>query len=338
MKKNLFIVSTLLLALVVAGCKKEPEQTLPTAESVSITDVKSSGAANSVQALKDEGKSGDDITNMISGELQKQMTNTEIQQALEKAFECITNLQTNPTNLNNRAITVNELSSEISTIEKEIQTFCNDLQQKGKAKISYSSEPGNISDLDKTGVISVDISKIKFSTNEVKYSGNEKEIQLKGSGDIEAAAKGKIDFTKANGLEDFIIKEAILTVGLDADGNIDYKIIAPNTPEGDSEYELSGKLNTSFTANSVISFVLPYEGKKYGGKILSSASFKINCNLAEIKPILDENKGVYFKDFEKYFTLNISSDLYTDDGKKVCELTKITSMEDLEKYFPIEEE
>lgn len=335
MKKNLFIVATLLLALVVAGCKKEPEQTLTTAQEVSITDVKSSGAENSVQALKDEGKSGDDITNMISKELLKQMENTEIQEALENAFECIADLQANPTNLNNRAITVNELSSEISIIEKKIQTFCNDLQQKGKAKISYSSEPGNISDLDTTGVISVDISKIKFSTNEVKFS--EKEMQLKGSGDIEAAAKGKVDFTKANGLEDFIIKEAILTVGLDADGNIDYKIIAPTTPEGEGDYKLSGKLNTSFTTNSVISFVLPYEGNKYGGKILSSASFKINCNLAEIKPIL-ESEEANFKDLEKYFTLNISSDLYTDAGEKVCELTKITSMEDLEKYFPIEEE
>ncbi len=335
MKKNLFIVATLLLALVVAGCKKEPEQTLTTAQEVSITDVKSSGAANSVQALKDEGKSGDDITNMISEELQKQMENTEIQQALGKAFECITDLQTNPTNLNNRAITLNELSSEISIIEEKIQTFCNDLQQKGKAKISYSSEPGNISDLDTTGVISVDISKIKFSTNEVKLS--ETEMQLKGSGDIEAAAKGKVDFTKANGLEDFIIKEAILTVGLDADGNIDYKMIASTTPEGEGDYKLSGKLNTSFTANSVISFVLPYEGKKYGGKILSSASFKINCNLAEIKPIL-ENEEANFKDLEKYFTINISSDLYTDAGEKVCELTKITSMEDLEKFFTIHQE
>lgn len=336
MKKNLFIVATLLLSLVVAGCKKEPEATpKTTAQEVSITDVKSSGAEKSVQALKDEGKSGDDITNMISEELLKQMENTEIQEPLEKAFKCITDLQANPTNLNNRAITVNELSSEISIIEKKIQTFCNDLQQKGKAKISYSSEPGNISDLDTTGVISVDISKIKFSTNEVKLS--EKEMQLKGSGDIEAAAKGKVDFTKANGLEDFIIKEAILTVGLDADGNIDYKMIPPITPEDEGDYKLSGKLNTIFTANSVFSFVLPYEGKKYGGKILSSASFKINCNLAEIKPIL-ENEEANFKDLEKYFTLNISSDLYTDAGEKVCELTKITSMEDLEKYFSIEEE
>lgn len=334
MKKKLFIGASLLLALLVTGCNPEPEQTKPTDQDVYINDVKSSGAEKSVQALKDEGKSGDEIINMISEELQKQMENAEIQDALEEAFKCITNLQPNSTN-NNRSITVNELGSEISDIEEKLETFTTDLVKNGKASISYTSTPGNISDLDSTGVISVDISKFNFSTNEVTFSTNKTESQLKGAGDIEADAKGRVDFTKAKGLEDFIIKEAILTVGLDADVNLDYKSTENLLEE--YEFELSGKLNASFTANSAMSLVIPYNGQNYGGKILLSASFKINCDdLAEINTIVEkaESTESVISDLEKYFTLNISSDLYTDDGKKVCELIKITKLEDLEKYFP----
>lgn len=326
MKKNLFIGATLLFALIITGCPKSTEEPVQS-EEVSVSDVEGSGAENSVKELTDNGKTGEDIGGLFAGTLVTQMSDEETQTALMKSIQPFLSIfepEEETETLNSRAVIVDELKNVYLKLLEESENFQKKLQEKGKAVFDYSISPNGISYKD--NVISIDISKLNISTNEVTYSvtgddesGNIISEKLKGEAKVDAAAKGKVDFTNVKGLEDFVIREGILQVALNGNAAIDE--VYDRKEEGESS--VSGNLNAGLTASSVITVIIPDADKKYGGKILSKASVKFDCdkikNLNE--PTLEE--------LEKYFTINITSDLYTDDGEKVCELLEITTFEDL---------
>lgn len=327
MKKNLFIGATLLFALIITGCPKSPDEPV---QPVSFSDVKDSGAENSVKELKT-----DEIPNLFASALTTQMSNEETQAALMQSIqpflESILGGIEETENLNSRAVTVDKLENVYPELMEEIENFGNNLEKKGKATFDYSISPKGISYND--DVISIDISKLNISTNEVTLTSTEHEDggakkELKGEAKVDAAAKGKIDFTKVEGLEDFVIREGILQVALNGNGTVNEVY---DRKEKEVVVSVSGNLNVGLTASSVITVIIPEGDKKYGGKILSKASVKFNCdkieNLNELTPEKPEELG-------KYFTINITSDLYTDEGEKVCELLEITTLEDLLNLFP----
>lgn len=340
MKKNLFIGATLLFALIITGCPKSPDEPVqPKKEEVSVSDVKDSGAENSVKELKT-----DEIPNLFVSALTTQMSDEETQAALMESIQpflkSILGGSEETENLNSRAVTVDKLENVYPELMKEYKNFLanisigegDSLPESGKlekkATFDYSISPNGISYTDEKDVISIDVSKLNISTNEVTYSVNvdaEGEIseQTNGKVEVDAAAKGTIDFTKVEGLKDFVIREGILQVALNGNAAIDSTY---NRKE--EEVSVSGNLNAGLTASSVITVIIPEGDKKYGGKILSKASLNFDCNKIE-----DLNEPT-LEDLGKYLTINITSDLYTDDGEKVCELLKITTLEELLKLFP----
>lgn len=260
----------------------------------------------------------------------KEETQVALMQSIQPFLESILGGSEGAENLNSRAVTVDKLENVYPELMKEIENFGKNLEEKGKATFDYSA-PKGISYND--NVISIDISKLNISTNEVTLTSTEHEDggakeELKGEAKVDAAAKGKIDFTKVEGLEDFVIREGILQVALNGNGTVNY---AYDRKEEEEDVLVSGNLNAGLTASSVITVIIPEGDKKYGGKILSKASVKFNCdkieNLNELTPEKPEELG-------KYFTINITSDLYTDEGEKVCELLEITTLEDLLNLFP----
>lgn len=329
MKKNLFIGATLLFALIITGCPKSTEEPVQS-EEVSVSDVKGSGAENSVKELKDDGKTGEDIGGLFAGAFETQMSNEETQTALMQSIQPFLSIfepEEETETLNSRAVIVDELKNVYLKLLEESENFQKNLQEKGKAVFDYSINPNGISYKD--NVISIDISKLNISTNEVTYSVNvddESKIiskETKGEAKVDAAAKGKVDFTNVKGLEDFVIREGILQVALNGNAAIDEVY---NRKEEESS--VSGNLNAGLTASSVITVIIPDADKKYGGKILSKASVKFDCDKIEnLNEPTTEELG-------KYLTINITSDLYTDNGEKVCELLKITTFEELLKLFP----
>lgn len=259
----------------------------------------------------------------------KEETQVALMQSIQPFLESILGGSEGAENLNSRAVTVDKLENVYPELMKEIENFGKNLEEKGKATFDYSA-PKGISYND--NVISIDISKLNISTNEVTLTSTEHEDggakeELKGEAKVDAAAKGKIDFTKVEGLEDFVIREGILQVALNGNGTVNY---AYDRKEEEEDVLVSGNLNAGLTASSVITVIIPEGDKKYGGKILSKASVKFNCdkieNLNELTPEKPEELG-------KYFTINITSDLYTDDGEKVCELLKITTFKELEQLI-----
>lgn len=339
MKKNLFIGATLLFALIITGCPKSPDEPVqPKKEEVSVSDVKDSGAENSVKELKT-----DEIPNLFVSALTTQMSDEETQAALMESIQpflkSILGGSEETENLNSRAVTVDKLENVYPELMKEYKNFLanisigegDSLPESGKlekkATFDYSISPKGISYND--DVISIDVSKLNISTNEVTYSVNvdaEGEIseETKGEVKVDAAAKGTIDFTKVEGLKDFVIREGILQVAINGNAAIEevYK-------RKEEEVSVSGNLNAGLTASSVITVIIPEGDKKYGGKILSKASVNFDCNKIE-----DLNEPT-LEDLGKYLTINITSDLYTDDGEKVCELLRITTLEELAKnLFP----
>lgn len=332
MKKNLFIGATLLFALIITGCPKSTEEPVQS-EEVSVSDVKGSGAENSVKELKDDGKTGEDIGGLFAGAFETQMSNEETQTALMKSIQPFLSIfepEEETETLNSRAVIVDELKNVYLKLLEESENFQKNLQEKGKATFEYSINPNGISYAD--DVISIDISKLNISTNDVTYSatvdaeGGIKEDETKGEVKVDAAAKGKIDFTNVKGLEDFVIREGILQVALNGNAAIDEVY-----DRKEEKSLVSGNLNAGLTASSVITVIIPDADKKYGGKILSKASVKFDCD--EIKNLNEPTT----EKLGKYLTINITSDLYTDDGEKVCELLKITTFEDLLKLFPTED-
>lgn len=327
MKKNLFIGATLLFALIITGCPKSPDEPVqPKKEEVSVSDVKDSGAENSVKELTADEKTGEEIGGLFAGALVTQMSDEETQvalmQSIQPFIDSILGGSEETENLNSRAVTVDKLENVYPEFMKEVENFQKDLLEKGKATFDYSSPKGISYDDD---VISIDISKLNISTNEVTLTSTEYEDggakeELKGEAKVDAAAKGTIDFTKVEGLEDFVIREGILQVALNGNAAIDSTY---NRKEEEEEVSVSGNLNAGLTASSVITVIIPEGDKKYGGKILSKASVNFDCDKIENlnEPTLEE--------LGKYLKINITSDLYTDDGEKVCELLKITTLEDL---------
>lgn len=332
MKKNLFIGATLLFALIITGCPKSPDEPVqPKKEEVSVSDVKASEAGNSVKELTDNGKTGEEIGGLFISELMS--TDPETQETLMqsiKPFLKIFEPKEETENLNSRAVTVDKLENVYSEFMKEIENFGKDLEEKGKATFDYSS-PKGISYKD--DVISIDISKLNISTNEVTLTSTEYEDggakdELNGKVEVDAAAKGKIDFTNVEGLKDFVIREGVLQVALNGNGTVN----CVQERKEEEDVSVSGKLNAGLTASSVITVIIPEGDKKYGGKILSKASVNFDCD-----KIADIYGTVVFEELEKYLTINITSDLYTDGGEKVCELLKITTLEELLKFFPTED-
>lgn len=331
MKKNLFIGATLLFALIITGCPKSPEEPVQS-EEVSVSDVEGSGAENSVKELTDGGKTGKDIGVLFAGALETQMSNEKTQTALMQSIQPFLSIfepEEETETLNSRAVIVDELKNVYLKLLEESENFQKNLQEKGKAVFDYSINPNGISYAD--DVISIDISKLNISTNDVTHSATvdaEGGIkgEIKGEVKVDAAAKGKIDFTNVKGLEDFVIREGILQVALNGNAAIDE--VYERKEEGINS--VSGNLNAGLTASSVITVIIPDADKKYGGKILSKASVKFDCDKIENlnEPTLEE--------LEKYFTINITSNLYTDDGEKVCELLKITTFEELVKLVSAE--
>lgn len=327
MKKNLFIGATLLFALIITGCPKSPDEPVqPKKEEVSVSDVNDSEAENSVKELKT-----DEIPNLFVSALTTQMADPTTQEALKQSIqpflETILGGIEETENLNSRAVTVDKLENVYPELMKEVENFQKDLLEKGKATFDYSA-PKGISYTDENGVISIDISKLNISTNEVTLTSTEYEDggakdEFNGKVEVDAAAKGKIDFTKVEGLKDFVIREGILQVALNGNAAIDSTY---NRKE--EEVSVSGNLNAGLTASSVITVIIPEGDKKYGGKILSKASVNFDCDKIENlnEPTLEE--------LGDYLTINITSDLYTDNGEKVCELLKITTLEELLKLFP----
>lgn len=345
MKKNLFIGATLLFALIITGCPKSPEEPVQS-EEVSVSDVEGSGAENSVKELTDGGKTGKDIGVLFAGALETQMSNEKTQTALMQSIQPFLSIfepKKETETLNSRAVTVDKFENVYSELLKEYENFLANISIKEgdsipeesgklekKATFEYSINPNGISYAD--DVISIDISKLNISTNDVTYSatvdaeGGIISEDLKGEVKVDAAAKGKIDFTNVERLEDFVIREGILQVALNGNAAIDE--VYERKEEGINS--VSGNLNAGLTASSVITVIIPDADKKYGGKILSKASVNFDCsdisNLNE--PTLEE--------LGKYLTISITSDLYTDDGEKVCELLKITTLEDLVKLVSSE--
>lgn len=332
MKKNLFIGATLLFALIITGCPKSPDEPVqPKKEEVSVSDVKASGADNSVKELKDDGKTGEEIGGLFISELMSTDPETQaaLMQSIQPFIDSILGGSEETENLNSRAVTVDKLENVYPEFMKEIENFGKDLEEKGKATFDYSS-PKGISYKD--DVISIDISKLNISTNEVTLTNTEYEDggakdELNGKVEVDAAAKGKIDFTKVEGLKDFVIREGFLQVALNGNGTVN----CVYERKEEEDVSVSGKLNAGLTASSVITVIIPEGEKKYGGKILSKASVNFDCDKMENlnEPTL-EKLGEYLK-------INITSDLYTDDGEKVCELLKITTLEELLKLFPPED-
>lgn len=341
MKKNLFIGATLLFALIITGCPKSPDEPVqPKKEEVSVSDVKDSGAENSVKELTDEEKTSEKIGGLFAGALVTQMSNEETQAALMQSIQpflkSILGDSEETENLNSRAVTVDKLENVYPEFMKEVKTFLNDisigegdsLPESGKlekkAAFDYSISPNGISYND--DVISIDISKLNISTDDIIHFVNvdaESGIiseGIKGEVKVDAAAKGTIDFTKVEGLEDFVIREGILQVALNGNAATDY-VYDRNE---DEDVLGSGKLNAGLTASSVITVIIPEGDKKYGGKILSKVSVNFDCDKMENlnEPTLEK--------LGEYLTINITSDLYTDDGEKVCELLKITTLKELE--------
>lgn len=326
MKKNLFIGATLLFALIITGCPKSPDEPVqPKKEEVSVSDVNDSGAENSVKELKT-----DEIPNLFVSALTTQMsdegTQAALMQSIQPFLESISGGSEETENLNSRAVTVDKLENVYPELMKEIENFGKDLEEKGKATFAYSA-PKGISYKD--DVISIDISKLNISTNEVTLTSTEYEDggakdEFKGEAKVDAAAKGTIDFTKVEGLEDFVIREGILQVALNGNAAID----STYNRKEEEEVSVSGNLNAGLTASSVITVIIPdSDNKKYGGKILSKASVNFDCDKIENlnEPTLEK--------LGEYLTINITSDLYTDDGEKVCELLKITTFEELEELL-----
>lgn len=334
MKKNLFIGATLLFALIITGCPKSPDEPVqPKKEEVSVSDVKASGADNSVKELKDDGKTGEEIGGLFISELMSTDPKTQevLMQSIQPFIDSILGGSEETENLNSRAVTVDKLENVYLEFMKEIENFGKDLEEKGKATFDYSS-PKGISYND--DVISIDISKLNISTDEVTLTNTEYEDggakdELNGEVKVDAAAKGKIDFTKVKGLEDFVIREGVLQVALNGNGTVN---CVQERKEEEEDVSVSGKLNAGLTASSVITVIIPEGDKKYGGKILSKASVNFDCD-----KIADIYGTVVFEELEKYLTINITSDLYTDGGEKVCELLKITTLEELLKFFPTED-
>lgn len=329
MKKNLFIGATLLFALIITGCPKSPDEPVqPKKEEVSVSDVKASGAENSVKELKT-----DEIPNLFVSALTTQLsdegTQAALMQSIQPFIDSILGGSEETENLNSRAVTVDKLENVYSELMKESENFNKDLLEKGKATFDYSISPNGFSYTDEKDVISIDVSKLNISTNEVTYSVNvdaEGEIseQTNGKVEVDAAAKGKIDFTKVEGLKDFVIREGILQVALNGNAAID----STYNRKEEEDVSVSGNLNAGLTASSVITVIIPEGDKKYGGKILSKASVNFDCNKIE-----DLNEPT-LEDLGKYLTINITSDLYTDGGEKVCKLLRITTLEELLKLFP----
>lgn len=331
MKKNLFIGATLLFALIITGCPKSPEEPVQS-EEVSVSDVEGSGAENSVKELTDGGKTGKDIGVLFAGALETQMSNEKTQTALMQSIQPFLSIfepEEETETLNSRAVIVDELKNVYLKLLEESENFQKNLQEKGKAVFDYSINPNGISYAD--DVISIDISKLNISTNDVTHSATvdaEGGIkgEIKGEVKVDAAAKGKIDFTNVKGLEDFVIREGILQVALNGNAAIDE--VYERKEEGINS--VSGNLNAGLTASSVITVIIPDADKKYGGKILSKASVNFDCSdISNLNKPTPEELG-------KYLTISITSDLYTDNGEKVCELLKITTFEELVKLVSAE--
>lgn len=332
MKKNLFIGATLLFALIITGC---PKSVQPTKKEVSLSDVNDSGAENSVKELTDDGKKGEEIAALFAGTLATQMadegTQAALMQSVQPFLESILGGSEGTENLNSRAVTVDKLEDAYSEFMKEYKNFLAGISMgeddtiplEKKATFDYSISPNGISYTD--DVISIDISKLNISTNDVTFSVKDAEDgireETKGKVEVDAVAKGKVDFTKVEGLKDFVIREGILQVALNGNAAIDEVY---DRKEEDLMM-ISGNLNAGFTASSVITVIIPEGDKKYGGKILSKASVNFDCDKIEN---LDDPT------IEQYLTINITSDLYTDDDEKVCDLLKITKLEELVNLFP----
>lgn len=344
MKKNLFIGATLLFALIITGCPKSPDEPVqPKKEEVSVSDVKDSGAKNSVKKLTESGKTGEEIGVLFASALMStdEETQAALMQSIQPFIDSILGDSEETENLNSRAVTVDKLENVYPEFMKEVKQFLDgivieDIPGSGKvekkATFDYSISPNGISYTDEKGVISIDISKLNISTDEIIHFVNvdaESETiseGIKGEVKVDAAAKGKIDFTNVEGLKDFVIREGILQVALNGNAATDDVYDRNEDEDGLG----SGKLNAGLTASSVITVIIPEGDKKYGGKILSKASVNFDCDKIES---LNEPTP---EELEKYLTINITSDLYTDNGEKVCELLKITTLEDLLKLFPTE--
>lgn len=357
MKKTLFFIgATLLIAsLSLVGCKKDAEQpSTTTAEEVKISEVKDSGASESVSMLKDDNISNDEIMNLIS----TAVTNETAMETISNKFSEIftdNSASANVVSSAFRAATTSDLETAFESISKKFTDFVTDISTNGSGSVSYSKEFGEITDLDNTGFLTLSIPKVDFSLNASQSLSGTRQ-SYSGNGNVVASAKASLDFSKIEGIDDFAVKYAIASVAVDGNGNIN-AISEATYDESTGATAIpylpsfSGNISATATANSGTSLVIPYtkEGKTYslGGKLIETATVKVNCSdLSKIDlqnccdKITDETgetMGVYLNIYKLLdalkTTVNISATLYTDDGTEVAKLVSISSVDELKAFI-----
>lgn len=337
-RKLLFVGATLLVAsLVFVGCPKDAEPKTTTAEEINASDVESSGASESVSMLKDDNVSNDEIMNLISSAVEDETAMETISNKISDIFSDDTP-SANIARSVFRAVTVSDLETEIESISKSFETFASDMTEKGSGSVSYSKELGEITDLDDSGFITLNIPKLSFSAD---ASMSESDYTASANGKIASSAKTTLDFTKLEGLEeDYAVKKVIASAAVDGNGN--GKVAMSQT---DGSINLTGSISAIATANSGTSLVIPYtkDNTTYnlGGKLIETVTVKVDCSdLSEInissfmgEEAVDLDEDAIFNLISDYLTVNISVKLYTDDNTEVAELVSISTVDELKEFI-----
>lgn len=355
MKKTLLFIGTTLLvaSLSLVGCKKDADQpSTTTAEEIKASDVKASGASESVSMLKDDNVSNEDIMNLISTAVDNETAMETISNKISEIFSD-DEPSTNVVRSVFRAVTTSDLEKEFKKISDDFEKFVTDIEEKDSGSVSYSKEFGEITDLDKSGFLTLSIPKVDFSLD-ASQSFSETRLSYSGNGNIKVSTKTSLDFSKIDGIDDYSVKYAIASAAVDGNFNIgetaeytDYESVGPS---------FTGDISATATANSGVALVIPYtkDGKTYelGGKLIETATVKVNCSdLSKIDlsiftgtvypedEEIDNEKVIlntleqYLEALKDYLTVNISVKLYADDGTEVANLVSISSVDELKSFI-----
>jgi hypothetical protein len=346
MKKQtfLFISVVVVAVLALAGCQQpsggDKDQTVP---EVSATSLAASGATTSITTVTQM----DAIMPSISGTIDPGISvltkdlSSLFSSASSSDDSASSNVSTSESLLRSlittgqkygssspfaRDLAVSSLQTEINTISTDMKTFSSNLQSTGKADLSYNKSIDSVTGLPTGITLTIPNSTLNVSATLDSGTGI-----LAGTGTVNLAVQSAVDMTsyltgKSSTVQS-AIKAAVVNAALKGSATLKkYDMTGKTSPDG--------SISMTYTEYAGISFCCPdgtYKG--YGGKLIGSATISYNGTAASLETLykkISAKESITKSDFTGIpLTVNVSENLYSDDGTLTLAYKTITSAYEL---------